>query len=62
MNQLIKQAFLKELNKIADNVGSYRCPECGYDSHDNELDQPEYCPYCGAALNTSSTAETHVNS
>lgn len=62
MNTLIKKAFFQELLKLADNVGSYKCPECGYDAHDNELDQPDFCPYCGAAMNTSSTSETHVNS
>jgi rubrerythrin len=62
MNILIKKAFLKELNKLADYVGSYKCPECGYDSHTSEKDQPNFCPKCGATLITSSTSETHVNS
>ena len=60
INKAIKCSLFNELNKIA--TGSYKCPECGYDPHDNELDNPDYCPICGSSMATGGTAETHVNS
>jgi rubrerythrin len=59
MNKLIKQAFFK---KLADYIGSYKCPRCGYDPHTSETDQPNTCPRCGEPMITAQTSETHVES
>ena len=62
MNQLIKLSFLKELNKIADAISSYKCPECGFVPGGSEKDQRAYCPKCGASMNNAPGYETRQNS
>jgi predicted RNA-binding Zn-ribbon protein involved in translation (DUF1610 family) len=62
MNDIIKEAFINEIQKLSDYSGSYKCPYCGFDQHSSESDYSNICPKCGKAISTAQTAETHVNS
>jgi rubrerythrin len=60
--KLASEAFDDEFKKLAEAIGHYECPNCGFDSHTSEGDAPDVCPNCGEPMSDGPGYDTRTNS